>query len=263
MYFDSHSHYYDSKLLSQTENESVDSLIDALLLDGYVSYIVNVGTNTNNSPVAIEQAKKHRNMYAAVGIHPSDCSEENDIESALSSIESLIMNNRETVVAIGEIGLDYYWEPVQRELQAEYFEAQLQMAQRLDMPVIIHDREAHGDCFDTVMKYKNVRGVFHSYSGSAEMAKELIRHGWYISFSGTVTFKNAVRVAEVAKSLPHDRVLIETDCPYLTPHPHRGKINHSGYLKYTNAALASLWDVSEHECAQITLNNAKTFFGIS
>ena len=263
MYFDSHSHYYDSKLIGEAKNESVDSLIDALFLSGDVSYIVNVSTSTENASLALEQAKRHKNMYAAIGIHPGDCKEEKNLFSALSYIEELITQNREKVVAIGEIGLDYYWEPIQKELQLEFFEEQMKMAERLDMPVVIHDREAHGDCFDTVIKYKNVRGVFHSYSGSAEMARELIRRGWYISFSGTITFKNAVKVAEVARSLPHDRVLIETDTPYLTPHPHRGKVNHSGYLRYTNAALASLWGISEEECAEITLNNAKAFFGIN
>ncbi len=262
MYFDSHSHYYDGKLIEETKNESVDSLIDALLLNGNVSYIVNVGTNTENSRIAIEQCRRHKNMYAAIGIHPSDCKEEKDMATALATIEALIKENSDIVVALGEIGLDYHWEPIEKELQMAYFEAQMQMTQRLSLPVVIHDRDAHGDCFDMAMKYKGVKGVFHSYSGSLEMARELIRHGWYISFSGTVTFKNAVRVAEVARSLPHDRVLIETDCPYLTPHPHRGKVNHSGYLEYTNAAIASLWGLSPEETARITLENARELFSI-
>jgi TatD DNase family protein len=263
MYFDSHAHYYDSKLLEETKGESVDSLIDALLLDGDVSYIVNVGTNTKNSLVAIEQASKHKNMYAAVGIHPSDCKEESDFSSSLDRIRSLAVNHSDTVVAIGEIGLDYYWEPIDKEMQKAYFEAQLELARELSLPVIIHDREAHGDCFDIVMSHKDVKGVFHSYSGSVEMARELIKNGWMISFSGTLTFKNAKRVVEVASALPKDKVLVETDCPYLTPHPHRGKINHSGYLKYTNDALSEIWGIESNECARITCENAKRFFGIN
>ncbi len=261
MYFDSHAHYYDAKLKDEF-CEGVDNLIDSLKKDNKVSYIINVGTNIENSKIALEQARSHSGMYAAVGIHPSDCKEIKDMPSALRELEALILSDREKIVALGEIGLDYYWEPIEKERQKAYLCAQLDMAEKLCIPVIIHDREAHGDCFDTVCSKKNLRGVFHSYSGSAEMARELIRRGWYISFSGTLTFKNAERVREVARSLPRDRVLIETDTPYLTPHPFRGKVNNSGYLKYINETLASIWQISEEEAAYITSQNAKTLFNI-
>jgi TatD DNase family protein len=180
----------------------------------------------------------------------------------LADLKAHIVSNRDKIVALGEIGLDYHWEPIEKSRQKEYFYSQLDLAEELSIPVIIHDREAHGDSFDAVADRKNIRGVFHSYSGSYEMAKDLIDRGWYISFSGTITFKNAERVREVAKRLPRDRVLIETDAPYLTPHPYRGKVNHSGYLEYTNEALASVWGIDVNECAKLTEENAKRLFGV-
>ena len=165
-------------------------------------------------------------------------------------------------MALGEIGLDYYWEPYDKVAQQECLEEQIRMALEYDLPIIIHDRDAHGDCFDIVTKYPEVRGVFHSYSGSAEMAKELVRRGWYISFSGVVSFKNAAKVKEVALVVPDDRILIETDAPYLAPHPFRGKINHSGRLLHTAGALAEARGTTLEEVARLTAQNAKTFFGI-
>ena len=144
----------------------------------------------------------------------------------------------------------------------EFFDVQMELAERLDMPVIIHDREAHGDCFETVLRHPRVRGVFHSYSGSTEMAAELVRRGWYISFSGVVTFKNASRVKEVAASIPSDRLLIETDAPYLAPHPHRGKINHSGLMRLTAQRLAEIKGMSVDEVIRVTRDNTKALFGI-
>lgn len=261
MYFDSHAHYYDEKL-KQECTEGVDSFIDSLMTDNNICGIINVGTDIDSSLVALKQAMRHSGMYAAAGIHPSDCKRITDMQKALSELEKIISENREKVVALGEIGLDYYWEPIDKGRQKEYLHAQLDLAERLDIPVIIHDRDAHGDCFDAVSARKNIRGVFHSYSGSAEMAKELVRRGWYISFSGTITFKNAERVRDVARALPYNSVLIETDCPYLTPHPFRGKTNHSGYIEYTNAMLASVWNLSPEETAGITARNAKRLFGI-
>ena len=167
------------------------------------------------------------------------------------------------IVALGEIGLDYYWTPFDKELQAECFERQLLMAEGFDIPVVIHDREAHGDCFETILKHPRVKGVFHSYSGSAEMAKELIKRGWYISFSGVVSFKNAAKVKDVARVVPDDRMLIETDAPYLAPHPFRGKLNHSGRLLYTATALAEARGVSVESVARLTRDNAMRLFNLS
>ena len=259
-YFDSHAHYYDERFESEI-NESVDTLIDALLQDS-VSYIVNIGTSPATSRLAIEQAKRHENMYTAIGIHPSDTRFLSDIDSELAEIESLICDPENKCVCLGEIGLDYHYEGTDKEKQMEYFERQMLLAEKLGLPVSIHDREAHGDVMEVIRRHPNVKGILHSFSGSPEMAEELIRLGYYISFSGTLTFTNAKKPREVATVLPKDKVLIETDCPYLTPHPHRGKTNHSGYLSYTNAVLAGIWGVSEEECARITEENARRILGI-
>ena len=257
-YFDSHAHYYDERFESEIP-EGVDELIGALLRDS-VSYIVNIGTSPETSRLAIEQAKRYANMYTAVGIHPSDTRFLSDIDSDLAEIEALILDPRNKCVWLGEIGLDYHYEDTDKEKQMEYFERQMLLAEKLDIPVCIHDREAHQDVMDVIRKHPNVKGILHSFSGSAEMALELVKLGYYISFSGTLTFTNARKPREVAAVLPKDKVLIETDCPYLTPHPHRGKTNHSGYLSYTNATLAAIFGVSEEECARITEENARRVF---
>ena len=259
-YFDSHAHYYDERFESEI-NESVDTLIDALLQDS-VSYIVNIGTSPATSRLAIEQAKRHENMYTAIGIHPSDTRFLSDVDSEISEIESLIRDPENKCVCLGEIGLDYHYEGTDKEKQMEYFERQMLLAEKLGLPVCIHDREAHADVMDVIRRHPNVKGILHSFSGSTEMALELVKLGYYVSFSGTLTFTNARKPREVAAALPKDKVLIETDCPYLTPHPHRGKINHSGYLSYTNATLASIFGVSEEECAAITEENARRILGI-
>jgi TatD DNase family protein len=175
----------------------------------------------------------------------------------------LLENKAENkIVAIGEIGFDYHYEGHDKAKQARYFEEQMKLARELSIPVIIHDREAHGDCFDMILKYPEVKGVFHSYSGSPEMATELVKRGWYISFSGVLTFKNARKAVEVAESVPLDRVLIETDTPYLAPHPFRGQINHSGLVRYTAEKLAEIKGMSADEIADITFDNASNLFGI-
>ncbi len=258
-YFDSHAHYYDERFREETED--VDSLIDALL-DEKVSYIINIGTSPTTSREAIEQAQKHAKMYTSVGIHPSDTRFLTDMDAELFDIEALIVDKKSKCVCLGEIGLDYHYPDTDKEKQIRYFHAQMQLAEKLDIPVCIHDRDAHGDCMEVIRAYPNVRGVLHSFSGSPEMAEELIRLGYMISFSGTLTFTNARKPKEVAALIPRDKVLIETDCPYLAPHPKRGSLNHSGNLEYTNAVLASIWGITPEECARITEQNALSFFGI-
>ena len=208
-------------------------------------------------------------MYAAVGIHPEDSHWIADPDKALGELRGMLgdaaSRKRDKILALGEIGLDYHYEnygeiALDREKESYFFEAQMRLAEELGLPVIIHDREAHGDCFETVLRHPNVRGVFHSYSGSAEMARELTRRGWYISFSGTLTFKNASRVREAALAVPRDRLLVETDAPYLAPHPMRGKLNHSGLLIHTLSALAALWECTPEEAAAITAQNGKNLF---
>ena len=259
-YFDSHAHYYDERFTSELP-ESVDVLLGTLFSEN-VSYIVNVGTSPETSRMAIEQAKKFDNMYTAIGIHPSDTRFMSEICRELAEIESMILDKQNKCVCLGEIGLDYHYPDTDKTRQAMYFEEQMRLAERLDIPVCIHDREAHGDIMDVIRKYPKIRGVLHSFSGSAEMAQELVKFGWMISFSGTLTFTNAKKPREVAASIPREYILIETDSPYLAPHPKRGTLNHSGNLQYTNEVLAGIWNVTPEECAQITENNAKKFFSI-
>ena len=259
-YFDSHAHYYDERF-SEELNEGVESLIGTLLSEK-VSYIINVGTDPKTSRQAIEQAKKFENMYTAIGIHPSDTRFLSDVDSELADIEALIIDKENKCVCLGEIGLDYHYPDTDKEKQMRYFEAQMSLAERLSIPVCIHDRESHGDIMDVIRRFPKVKGVLHSFSGSAEMAEELVKLGWMISFSGTLTFTNAKKPREVAARIPREFVMIETDCPYLAPHPKRGTLNHSGNLEYTNAVLASIWEVTPEESAKITEDNAKRFFGI-
>ena len=260
--FDSHAHYYDERFEQEVDG-GADAVLSSVFL-GDVAKIVNVGTCNEHSARCIEQAARYEGMYAAVGIHPSDCRFYTDVERELAILEQTLSDRAsKKIVALGEIGLDYHYENTDRAKQAAFFEAQLEMAERLDLPVIIHDREAHGDCMDTVRRHRGVRGVFHSFSGSAEMAKELVKLGWYISFSGVVTFKNAAKVKEAAAAVPLDRLMIETDCPYLAPHPHRGEINHSGLIHLTCEALADIHSMKIEEMAEITYGNSCKFFGIN
>ena len=258
--FDSHAHYYDRRFAC--ELEGVEALLHTLF-DTEVCGIINVGTDPINSKMVVAEAAKWQGMYATVGIHPGDGQRIADIDAALAEIEAMLPNAGENkIVALGEIGLDYHYEGTDKEKQQYFFEKQLQMAEKYQLPVVIHDREAHGDCFDTVCRHGGLTGVFHSYSGSAEMAKDLVRRGWYISFSGVVTFKNAPKVREAVAAVSLDRILIETDCPYLAPVPYRGKLNHSGYMRYTAAAVAAVKGIATDELIRITRENAKRLFGI-
>ena len=266
-YFDTHAHYFDRKFAELPGGAS------ALLHDPdfrrTVSGIINAGTNLENSRIAVQMAKEYPLMYAAVGIHPEDAQgmpqgTPLDPDATLSALWDWVSDaerrRQDKIVAIGEIGLDYYWEPMDKPLQKAFFEGQLEIAERVGLPVLIHDREAHGDTFETVLKYPGVRGVFHGYSGSAEMAMELVKRGWFIAFGGTVTFKNAHRVREVAASVPLDHLLLETDCPYMAPVPHRGKINHSGLIPHIAEMLAELHGVSLEEISRVTAQNTQRLF---
>jgi len=269
--FDSHAHYFDGRFVKECEG-GADALLRSIMPDPVMG-IVNVGTNCDTSRAAIAQATQYEGMYAAVGIHPEDCHFLNDPDAALAELRALLGDEkkraRDKIVALGEIGLDYHWQsydngriPMDKNKQAYFFRAQMSLAKELGMPVIIHDREAHGDCFETVLAYPNVKGVFHSYSGSAEMARELVRRGWYISFAGPLTFKNAERVREAARAVPKEQLLIETDAPYMAPHPMRGQMNHSGLLVHTLGVLADIWNCTPEEAAQITFQNAQMLFRI-
>ncbi len=256
-FFDTHAHCDDKRFEEEYEGGTMGVITDCL--NDNVSYIINIGTNLENSRVSTELADSFENVYASCGIHPSDVFYE-DPDEAISVIEELLKHKK--AVALGEIGLDYHYEHVPKDLQMIYFEKQMALAEKLDIPVIIHDRDAHGDCLEMIKKFPRVKGVFHSFSGSAEMALELVKLGWYISFSGTVTFKNAKKPKEACVAIPKDRILIETDAPYLAPTPHRGELNRSSYVQLTAEEIAALRGESLEEIERITTENAKRLFRI-
>ena len=250
MIFDTHAHYDDRQY-----DEDRETLISSLIQNG-IGGVVNIGADMASSERALELAHKHGFIYAAVGVHPSEVEELND--EAMDRLKAWSADER--CVAIGEIGLDYHYEDTDKELQNAFFDAQLSLAEEYRLPVIIHDRDAHGDCFEAVLRHPASFGVFHSYSGSPEMAAELVRRGWYISFSGVITFKNAPKVRSVALSVPRDRILLETDAPYLAPVPYRGKTNRSDYVAESAAVLASILGVMTDEAIGITADNARRLF---
>ena len=256
-FFDTHAHCDDARFENEYEGGTIGVITDCL--NSNVSYIINIGTDLNNSLVSTQLADRFENVYASCGIHPSEVFYE-DADQAVARIEELLRH--EKAVALGEIGLDYHYEDIPKDLQAIYFEKQMALAEKLNIPVIIHDRDAHGDCMEMIKKFPSVKGVFHSFSGSAEMALELVKMGWYISFSGTVTFKNAKKPKEAAAVVPLDRILIETDAPYLAPTPHRGELNRSSYVELTAQEIASIRGISPEEVERATTENAKILFRI-
>ena len=259
--FDTHAHYCDSRFEDKFEG-GASALLSAVFANG-VDKIINVGTNTANNLEVIGMASKYSGMYAAVGVHPSDVDEEESLEDAISKLRDLLDKREEhKIVALGEIGLDYHWRQDNKEKQAAFFEAQLSLAEEYDIPVVINDREAHGDTFEAILRHPTVRGVFHCYSGSPEMAKDLVRRGWYISFTGVITYKNAPVVQASALAVPLDRILVETDAPYLSPIPYRSKINRSDYIEYTIRKIAELHGISEDEIRDRTHENACKLFSI-
>ena len=249
--FDSHAHYDDEQF-----NEDRDELLSAMKKNN-VAYILNVGCDYNSSVFTSELANQYDFIYAAVGIHPHDAQKNEDV----SMFEPLCSN--EKVVAIGEIGLDYYYDFSPRDIQIKYFEEQLQLANKVDLPIIVHSRKAHADTLTSLKKIPvNKKGVIHCYSGSKETARELLNMGYYLGFGGAITFANARKTIEVLEYVPLDRILIETDCPYLSPVPFRGKRNNSMYLTHVIDKISEIKGISREEIADITLNNAKQLFGI-
>lgn len=256
--FDSHAHYDDLKF-DVNRQEILEGLhLKTGVNPLGVSLVVNSASDYTTSGLSLSLAEKYDFMYATCGVHPEASGRVGDeLEDTLCKLLS-----HPKCVALGEIGLDYHYDDAApREVQLEVFKRQMALAEKLKKRVVIHDREAHGDCMDIVRRY-NVKGVFHSFSGSSEMVKELVKLGWYISFSGTVTFKNAVNVAKSAIAVPDDRILIETDAPYLAPVPYRGKQNNSALMYETAKKIAELRGVSVEYIADLTLKNGKSFFGI-
>lgn len=279
-YTDTHAHYFDRKFDPNPHNFN-DKFnkyggADTLLTDpdflSKVAAVINVGTNLTNSQTAVDMAGKYPYMAAAVGIHPEDAQglpdgTPLDPEKELSALRAWVSDparrKADKIVAIGEIGFDYHWQPMDKDLQRAFFEGQMQIAADTGLPVIIHDREAHGDSFEVILKYPTVKGVFHAYGGSAEMARELTRRGWYIGFGGVATFKNAERVRAVVASVDLSKLLLETDCPYMAPVPFRGKINHSGLIPHIAEVIAPLHGLTVDELAEVTNRNAEELFRLS
>ena len=254
MFFDTHAHYDDEWF-----NDDRDELLASLPAAG-VELVVNCGSDKKSSEASIALAEKYDFIYAAVGWHPHEAKSWND-ESA-----ELIRRwaKHPKVVAIGEIGLDYHYDADWKEKQFEVLEAQLTLAQELNLPVVIHDREAHGDCMDILRRYPDVRGEFHCYSGSAEMAKELLGRGWYLGFNGAVTMQGARRALETIAMMPTDRLLLETDCPYLAPMPRTdGRRNDSRKLRRVAEVIAEVCRTTPELVAEVGMENGKRFFGIA
>lgn len=247
---DIHAHY-DDEAFDSDRNELLASLFN----EKGVKAIINAGCNLESSVFSVNLAEKYDGMYAAVGFHPQEV--DTFRETDLNVIKELLSHPK--VVAIGEIGLDYHWVTDNKDKQKALLRKQLELAVETDMPVVIHERDCVADCLEIVLDY-NVKGVFHAFSGSMETAKILLDRGWYISFPGTVTFKNAKHPVENASFIPDNRILTETDAPYLTAHPFRGKRNDSGYMKYTLEKLAEIRNTTFENIERITEENAKRLF---
>lgn len=248
--FDSHAHYDDSKF-----DGCRDELLKELPNNG-VCGVVTCGCDDNSSRAAIALAEQYDYIYAAVGIHPENLQS----NTQLSEIERLAGHKK--CVAIGEIGLDYYWNSENKAEQREVFEQQIVLASRLGLPIIVHDREAHSDTLELLKKHRP-RGVVHCFSGSPETAREILEIGMYIGVGGVITFKNAKRLPEVVKMLPEERLLTETDCPYLAPEPFRGKLCNSAMIRYTAEKIAELRGTDTEHILAVSRGNAEKLFGIN
>ena len=253
MLFDTHAHMDD--LAFQEDRESI---LEGLAEKG-VGLVMNPGCSLASSHNAVALAEKYPFVYAAVGSHPDVADEVN--EETLEEYRKLCKLH-EKIKAIGEIGIDYHYEDIPRERQMKAFRMQMELAREVGLPVIVHEREAHEDGMAVVREFPDVTGVFHCYSGSAEMARQLVDKGWYIGFTGVLTFKNARKAIETAQAIPIDQIVLETDCPYMAPVPHRGKRNDPGYLCYMAEKLAEIRGLSLEEIHQITFENGKRLYRI-
>lgn len=252
-YFDTHAHYDDRAF-----DEDRDTLLASMPGSG-VSLVLNAGVDRASCLTGLELAKSFPFVYAAVGWHPHEARLFEE-EGGPELIREWAKNPR--VRALGEIGLDFHYDHSPRGVQRAVFRRQLELARELGLPVVIHDREAHGECMEIIGDFPGLRGEFHCYSGSAEMAKTLLARGWYLGFTGAVTYKNARKALEVIEITPMDRILLETDCPYLSPVPHRGRRNDSRLLPLVADVIAGVKGRSREEVAAAAYENGKRFFGI-
>lgn len=253
---DSHAHLDDSRYDSDRENVIHESE------EAGVGFILNPAVNEHSARCALELSKEFDIVYAAVGFHPSDC-RDFDPDVHLPMMEAWCQDDK--VLAIGEIGLDYYYDDgAPPDLQKKVFETQIDLANRMELPIIVHNREAHRDTYEMVRDLLDEEsgGVFHAYSGSVEMAKQLLDLGLYISIAGPLTFKNARKAPDVVAYVPLDRLLLETDSPYLTPMPYRGKRNHPAYVRYIAEKIADIKNIPYEDVMYQTFENCKTLFGL-
>ena len=251
MLFDTHAHMDDRAF-----DQDRDTLLSELPQQG-IGLLMNPGCSLASSRQACALAGQYDYIYAAVGSHPDAADEVN--ADVLEAYHMLCKQNPK-VKAIGEIGLDYHYEDIPRQRQLEAFRDQMALARELDLPVIVHEREAHQDGMAVVEEFPQITGVFHCYSGSLEMAKELIKRGWYIGFTGVLTFKNARKAVEVAREIPLERIVLETDCPYMSPEPFRGRRNDPGKLYRMAQALAQIRDLPAEQVEAITFENGKRLY---
>ena len=250
MYFESHAHYDDGRF--KNDREEILNLLPSCGID----YVINVGCDMKSSRESIKMAEKYDYIYAAVGVHPHDA--ENMKESDLDEIRQ--MSNHKKVVAIGEIGLDFYYDNSPRDIQRYWFKRQLEIVKELNKPVIIHSRDASQETFDIIKESGVKKGVIHCYSGSAQMAIDYVKMGFYIGVGGVVTFSNAKKLVEVVEAIQLEQILIETDSPYLSPIPNRGQRNDSRNLQFVVEKIAKIKDISPEKVANITKLNAKQLF---
>lgn len=254
MLFDSHAHYNDRKF----DGDRFE-ILDSMEKNG-IGYIVNASDSMESIDKILPLCEKYDFMYAAVGVHPEEVGTlcEADIDRLRE------FSKHKKVCAIGEIGLDYHYDDVPKDVQKYWFDRQLTLAEEVNLPVIIHDREAHEDCLNILKKHdiRRIGGVMHCYSASCEMARDILGIGMYFGFGGTVTFKNAKKVQKAAEVIPLERILLETDCPYLAPEPHRGERNSSLLMHYVAEKLAEIKGVNVEEVEEVTLQNAKRLYGI-
>lgn len=249
--FDSHAHYTDKAF-----NDDREAMLGSLKESG-VCGIINCGADIESSVSSVDLASKYDYIYAACGIHPEEA--DKTPENYIDILRDLAKN--EKCVAIGEIGLDYYWRQDTKDLQKELFEKQILLSKELNLPIIVHDRDAHGDTIE-ILKKHCPKGVLHCFSGSVETAAEVLKLGMYIGLGGALTFKNARKSVEVAEMLPLDRLLLETDCPYMAPVPMRGKRNNSGYIPFVAEKVAEIKGIDPQTVLDVTTENTRKLFNI-